>query len=86
MKRFNEQPNVVGELIKKARKEFIEFTKKIWIQEITEDKTGSLFNNKIREVLETKQLYDQVKNEYDVLYKESNFEKENKFNFGKNTL
>ena len=62
--------------IKNARKKFVEFTKNLWIQEITEDETGTLLNEKLQEVFELNQLYNQVKNKYDILYKELNFEKE----------
>ena len=61
--------------VKQARKEFIEFTKNLWIQEITEDETGTLLNHKLHEVLELDRLYEQTKNKYDVLYKEMNIEK-----------
>ncbi len=64
--------------IKKARKKFVEFTKNLWIQEITEDETGSLLNDKMQEVFELDKLYSEVKYKYDILYKELNFEKERK--------
>ena len=64
--------------LKVARKKFVEFTKNFWIQEITEDETGTLLNEKLQEVFELNQLYTQVKNKYDILYKEFNFEKERK--------
>ena len=64
--------------IKKARKKFVEFTKNLWIQEITEDETGTLLNDKLQEVFELDKLYRQVKYKYDILYKELNFEKERK--------
>ncbi len=64
--------------VKSARKKFIEFTKNLWIQEITEDQTGTLFNDKLHEIFELDFLYNQVKNKYDILYKELNFEKESK--------
>lgn len=64
--------------IKKARRKFVEFTKNLWIQEITEDETGTLLNDKMQEVFELDKLYNQVKYKYDILYKELNFEKERK--------
>lgn len=64
--------------IKKARKKFVEFTKKLWIQEITEDETGTLLNDKMQEVFGIDRLYDEVKYKYDILYKELNFEKQRK--------
>ena len=61
--------------IKKARRKFIEFTKKMWIQEITDDETGTLLNHKLQEIFELEKLYAEVKNKYDVLYKELNIER-----------
>ena len=61
--------------IKSARKKFIKFTKELWIQEITEDEIGTNLNHKIQETLELKELYNEVKNQYDVLYKDLNIEK-----------
>ena len=64
-----------GRNVKKTRKKFIEFTKKLWIQEITEDETGTLLNHKLQEVFEVEKLYTDVKSKYDLLYKELNIEK-----------
>lgn len=64
--------------IKKARKKFVEFTKNLWIQEITEDETGTLLNDRLQEVFELDKLYNEVKNKYDILYKELNIEKDRK--------
>ncbi len=62
--------------IEKARKKFVEFTKMLWIQEITEEETGTLMSDKLQEVLD--KTYHEVKDKYDVLYKEKNFKKERK--------
>ena len=64
--------------VKIARRKFVDFTKKMWIQEITEDEIGTMLNHKIGEVLELENLYGQVKNKYDVLYKDLNIEKDKK--------
>ena len=64
--------------VKKAREKFIEFTKKIWIQEITEDEAGTIINHRLNEVLELDSLYLSTKNKYDVLYKDLNIEKNSK--------
>ena len=64
--------------VKKARNKFVEFTRNMWIQEITEDETGTMLNHKIQEALETEKIFAQVKNKYDILYKDLNIEK-NKF-------
>lgn len=64
--------------VKKTRKKFIDFTKNLWIQEITEDETGSMLNHKIQETLGLEKLYEEVKNKYDILYKDLNIEKNRK--------
>lgn len=61
--------------LKKTRKEFIEFTKKIWIQEITSEDFGSLLYHDMKEVLEVEDLYATVKGKYDLLYRELKVEK-----------
>lgn len=67
--------------VKKARKEFIDFTKKLWIQEITEDEIGTLLNHKIQQTLELEELYNEVKTKYDVLYKDLNIENDRRVTF-----
>lgn len=61
--------------VKNTRKKFIEFTKKVWIQEITEDEAGTIINHRLNEVLELDALYLSTKNKYDILYKDLNIEK-----------
>ena len=58
--------------VKKTRKKFVEFTKNLWIQEVTEDEIGTTINQKIQEILELDKLYGEVKSSYDILYKELN--------------
>jgi len=66
--------------IKKARKQFIKFTQTLWINEVTNEDTGSLFNQYLKDVLELKTMYLDAKNKYDILYKELNIEKSAKNN------
>ena len=66
--------------LNKTRKEFINFTQSLWINEITADDTGSMFYQYLKDVLEIDQLYDDTKNKYDILYKEMNIEKTAKNN------
>ena len=61
--------------VKKARKKFIDFTKNLWIRELTDDEIGTMVNHRIGEILELEKLYAQVKNKYDILYKDLNIEK-----------
>ena len=69
-----------GVNVKKARKEFINFTQNLWINEVTLDDTGSLFYQNLKDVLELNSIYFDTKNKYDVLYKEMNIEKTAKNN------
>ena len=62
------------------RAKFSKFTKEIWTSEITNSQTGTLFYNKWKEVFELQEIYDEIKNKYDVIYKESKIEKNIKIN------
>ena len=64
--------------VKQGRKEFIEFSRKLWINEITENETGNLFNNEFSEKLEVDKLYENVKDKFELLYREYNIEKSRK--------
>jgi len=66
--------------VKNARKKFIDFTKTLWIQELTIDEIGTSFYHNLRNILELDNLYLEAKNKYDVLYKEMNIEKNTKAN------
>ena len=46
-----------GKNLEKTRKAFVEFTKKIWIQEFTSEDLGSLLEHDIKEVLQRKCQY-----------------------------
>ena len=61
-----------------VRKKFINFTKGLWIQEITSEDLGSLVYQDIRDTLELDNLYNQVKNKYDILYRELKVERTEK--------
>ena len=64
--------------LKKSRKKFIDFTKNLWIQEITDDEIGSNINYRVGKVLDLDRLYNEIKMKYDILYKELNIEKNSK--------
>ncbi len=64
--------------VKNTRKEFIDFTKNLWIQEITEDEIGTALNHIMQDVLELEKIYGETKNKYDILYKELNIENNRK--------
>lgn len=64
--------------LKKARKKFIDFTKNLWIQDITEDEIGANINYRLNQALDLDRLYYEIKTKYDILYKEMNIEKNSK--------
>lgn len=68
--------------MKNARKKFINFSKKMWITEITDDESGTMLYHKLKEVLELDELYYKVKGEYDIYYKELNIEKNRTMTIG----
>lgn len=63
---------------KNVRKRFVEFTKNLWIQEVTEDEVGSIFNYNISKTLQINKAYQKIKNQYDILYKEYHVESNTK--------
>ena len=60
----------VGKNLEKTRKEFVDFTKKLWVQEVTSEDFGSLLYQNIRKAIEIEELYGKIKNKYDILYRE----------------
>lgn len=67
------------EKITKMRKEFIDFTKEIWDKEITLNDTGTKYYKTLKSVLELDDLYDEIKNKYEIIYKDLNIEKNNRY-------
>lgn len=66
--------------INSIRRKFTKFTKELWLEEITNSVTGTIFYNKWKEVFELQEIYDEIKNKYDVIYKELNIEKSRRTN------
>lgn len=64
----------------KAKREFLDFTKEIWIQDITNDIEGDKLAKKWKIVLDVNNLYQKAKSEYDLLYKSMNLNKNQKQN------
>lgn len=63
-----------------AREKFIEFTKTLWVQEITNDDMGSSLYKNCRVVSEIEKIYHDIKTKFDIAYKELNIEKDSKMN------
>ena len=68
-----------GTNIKKTRKDFIKFTKELWNKEITLDDGGALYYKTLNRTLELDELYAEIQNKYEVIYKDLNIEKNNNY-------
>lgn len=64
--------------IHKTRKKFVDFTQKLWVQEVTEEENGNILNQRFKNKFEIENTYYKMKNKYDILYKEMNIEKNSK--------
>ena len=64
----------------RVRRKFIKFTQDIWIQEATNDETGAMLYDDWQEALGIQKEYKEIKNRYDVEYKDYNIEKTKKSN------
>lgn len=67
--------------LEKTRSELLDFTRTIWIQEVTNDSTGSKLDEKWKEILQIEYRYKEIKDKYDIVYKDLNIEKTRKINF-----
>ena len=56
-------------------KKFINFTKNIWINEITTDSFGQKIYKRCKEKTNSEEIFFEVKNKYDIFYKKLNIEK-----------
>lgn len=63
--------------IVKTKRDFIKFTTEIWNKEITLDDTGALYYRTLNKSLELDELYSELQNKYEILYKDLNIEKNN---------
>lgn len=67
------------DVIVKMRSKFTSFTRRIWNKEITLDDTGALYYRTLSKALELNELYSEIQNKYEVIYKELNIEKNNNY-------
>ena len=72
IKDFKENNNII-----EISKELLEFTKSLWIKEITHDSLGSELYRRWRDVLGLSYLYKDLKNMYEIKYRQANLEKTN---------
>ena len=65
---------------KEAEKGFLDFTKRLWIQDITNEEFGNRLERVWNEKLDIENTFVKLKSEYDVTYKKHNVEELNKNN------
>ena len=65
--------------IVKRKNIFIKFTKELWNKEITLDDGGALYYKTLNKTLELEELYAEIQNKYEVIYKDLNIEKNNNY-------
>ena len=69
-----------GHQFKEAEKNFMKFTRILWIQDITNEEFGRRLEQNWMENLELEAAFIKLKNQYDVTYKKYNVEELNKNN------
>lgn len=74
-KQFNSEKST-----NKTMNKFIDFTKDIWINEVTTEGLGQKIYKRCKEKLNLDELYQEVKSKYDTFYKQSKVEKSIKQN------
>ena len=65
--------------IKQLRNEFLKFTRKMWEKEITLSDRGTSYFKALKKVLELEELYSGNQTKYEVIYKDLNIEKNNRY-------
>ena len=79
LKQINHEFKQSGKF-RKLKERFVNFTQKVWIEETTNEHIGSMLDIEWRNILNLNVLYAEVKEKYDVLYKNTNIEKTAKTN------
>lgn len=74
LKKLNSDFNKTSNF-KDVEEDFLNFTKKLWIQEVTNDEFGRQLCKKWNENLGVEEIFLRLKNKYDILYKKYNIEK-----------
>ena len=67
------------EVFNTVRSKFIKFTKEVWEKEITSDDTGSSYYKNLKKTLEIDELYNDIENKYEILYKDLRIDKNNSY-------
>ena len=78
LKKLSKEFNFIDNRL--ASKRFIDFTKNIWINEVTVEDLGQKIYNRCKQKLNLNELYHEVKIKFDTFYKEAKVEKNIKQN------
>ena len=60
-----------------GRNKFVDFTKKIWNKEISTEDYGNAYYKTAKKAMQTEEVYSEIENKYEILYKDLNIEKNN---------
>ena len=63
--------------INNLRRKFTKFVSEVWTKELTNSETGSMFYANWKKVFELEEVYEEIKNKYDVIYKETRIDSNN---------
>ena len=77
LKYINEEFRNYSKIIN-IRKKFIEFTKNLWVKEITTDDTGCLYYRILGSTFELDEQFEQIRKKYEIIYKDLDIEKNNR--------
>lgn len=65
---------------KMVKEQFLNFAKKDWIYEVTNEERGRMLEKNFKQALQLEETFSKLKNEYELFYKEQEIEKVNKHN------
>lgn len=63
---------------KNVQKEFLNFTKENWVYEVTNNERGLILEKYYKQVQNTEEIFKNLKNKYDLIYKDYEMKKSNK--------
>jgi len=79
LKKIEEKLNSKNNL-ESGIKNFYKYTNEIWYSEITNSLTGTMYYSKWKEIFESDKIYSNIKNKYEIIFKELKIEQNNKSN------
>ena len=64
----------------KARATFLDFAQTIWMEDVTDDDLGDTLSEQWKQIFKSKEIFEDVKQKYDMIYKNLNVEQTTKNN------